>query len=200
MSALKDALSNAFASFGEPELDEIFTEHNEVLVRPVEQKEPTILEGNGLSLTISDELAQDGFFITGIISAIADRLQYTKVWAIDTIEDIETQAAEPNYHGEPRGMKEKQQMFYNLQFVQLERLVAPLTDVTNWWAQTCDNPSLKLFRRSDAQVRQDIKRNKALKEEQRLANIRHLQGASDSHDRQTYADRKADVLKKLKAA
>lgn len=190
--------SDTVSSFAN--LDELFTDHNEVHIRPIEQKEPTVLGGDGLSLTISDELAQDGFLITGIVSAIADRLQYAKVWAIDTIKDIETQAAEPNYYGEPRGMKEKQQMFYDSQFVQLERLVAPLTDVSNWWAQICDNPSLKLFRRSDAQVRQGIKQSKALKEENRLADLRRLKEAGDTHDQMTYANRKADVLKKLKAA
>lgn len=192
MSALKNALSSAFANFGEPD-----SGHD---ISGKGHDEHTTLSGSAISLTLSNELMNDGFFVTGIIGAIAGQLQYAKVWAIDTIEDMDEQAAIPGQSGEPRGKTERQEVFYTSQLNQLERLIQPLKDIEGWWNAQVYNPNLKLFRRTDAQMQEDVRRSKALKEEKRLASLRIMQQAGAEHDRLTNTARKADLYKQLGAA
>ena len=181
MASIKDALTAAL--YGEPEESSpVNLNGTEVAVN---QDQAFTLTGEHVSIHMRSDLQDDSFLLTGMLRGIMGNLDWSRLSAIRLYENIETQAAQPGYNGQPRGLTEKQQPILDHLEQQLLNIADVSSDIKAFWSQVCDNPNLSVHPRTDAQVLSSIMVAEARKEEARQAKFTQEKATVDAFEART---------------
>ena len=152
------------------------------------------LVGDSITIHLRDHLQDDAFLVTGMLRGIMGNLDWSRLSAIRLYENIEAQAAQPGYNGQPRGLTEKQQPILDNLEQQLSNIADVSSDIKAFWSQVNDNPNISVHPRTDAQILSSIMTAEARKEEARQFKLQQEKATVDAFDAKDIASRKAAIL------